>query len=205
MGQTLNIQTVLNQVFGVSFPSFSGKPNNPNYNYKGLNIVENDIEADRISYLGTPIIHTITLKGKTYKVFDDSGLLVDKKLEDFEMPVVTFSTFRRASVIARTRRPGGQGTVKELYGKDDWSIDIRGLCLRDPAHKTATSASEQERRLLEFEKVAGSIEVVSDLYNNKGVYNIVILDISIGQLPGKPGTIPFTIRTLSDEPTELIL
>lgn len=207
MAADFNIAEAVQQAFGIQglITRTTDLPKSPDFRYQGIEVVDQDYEVDRQSYLGTPVLHTLTFKGRTYKTWNEQGALVDFPLADFELPVVTFSNFRRASVISQTRIPGKNGSVIEQFGKDNWNIDIRGICLRDPSHKTATTARAQERKLVDFDNVAGSIDVVSSLYNDRDIYSIVIRDIQFGQLPGKPGTIPFTIRALSDVPAELIL
>lgn len=206
MSADFNIQEAVQQAFNIAgVVRTVGLPQSPGFRYSGIETVDVDYEVDRQSYLGTPILHTLTLKGGTYKVWDINGALIDKQYADFEMPVVTFSNFRRASIISQTRLPGADGSVLEQYGKDNWHIDIRGICLRDPSHKTATTAKDQKAALVSFDKIAGSIDVVSSLYNDMDIYTIALREIRFGQLPGKPGTIPFSIRALSDRPTELIL
>lgn len=206
------VTDLLTKAFGIkgvnmykSKMDVSGSASGNQLDYSGVEVVEDVAEASRLSYLGTPIIYPIVLKGKSYKAYGEDGALKDVRLENFELPVVSFSSFRRAKVMSQTRVVAGYGTVKETYGFTDWQIDIRGLCLRDPSHLTAKTAFEQHLELLKYDRVVESIGVLSELYNDKGIDNIVIQEIGFGQIEGKPGAIPFTMRCVSDQPLELVL
>lgn len=187
--------TLLSEAFGIK--------NVVAYNPKIDATEDQDIEISRLSYLGTPIVYPLTLKGKLYKQYDLSGKIVTKRLETFEMPAITLSTFRRGKILTETDIVGGNGSVIETYGFTSWNIDIRGLCLKDPAHPNAQTAYQQHLKILGFENVMDSIPVVSKLYNDKGIESIVIVDVELGQIEGKPDVIPFFIRCIADEPVEL--
>jgi len=181
------------------------KPKGSNFNYTGLELVEDVAEASRMSYLGTPIIYPVVFKGKKYQVFDKQGDVMLKNYEDFELPAATLLSFRRPKVITKTLARASQGSVKEIFGFNDWNIDVRGLCLADPSHAIAKTAVDQKIKLKEFDEIVDSIQVVGDLFNDLDISNIVIEDISFSQLKGKPGVIPFHLRCTSDEPLELNL
>lgn len=172
--------------------------------YSGITVIEDDPDIDigRKTYLGTDLVYPVLLSGGTYNRYGVTGEVEEVSLEDFELPATTISTFRRAKNISETRMLAGSGTRKEMYGFDDWQIDLQILCLRDPAHPHAKTAFEQHLRILEFENLADSIKVVSSLYNAKGIDAIVIKEITVGQIAGKPGVIPVMIRAASDEPKE---
>ena len=199
MDPKYNIGDLLNQAFGID-NAIAGTGG-----YKGVTMVEDVAEVHRQSYLGTPIIYPLILKGQRYQIYTDTGEIDTQQVREFELPAVALSSFSRKKNISQTRLNANYGTVKEMYGFDDWKIEIRGLCLRDPKHPSAQTAFEQHLRLLEFEKVAESIPVISDLYNDKGIDTIVIESIKFDQIAGKPGVIPFRISAISDTPTELIL
>lgn len=179
----------------------------PEFSFEGISVqeVDPDIEIGRQSYLGTDIIYPIILKGGVYNRYNAQGEVESVSIDDFELPAITTSTFRRAKNISQTRRLAGSGTVKEMYGFDDWQIDIKGLCLRDPSHPSATTAWQQHLALLEFDNLADSVGVVGSIYNSKGIDAIVISEIFFGQIPGKPGVIAYQIRAVSDTPKELEL
>lgn len=205
----------INQLFEIAFgirglaifrpEGVDTPPNAPDFDFKGVQVVEDVVEASRISYMGTPIIFPIKFKGGNYRFYNTSGEVERYPVNDFDLPTATLVNFRRAKVKSNTRVLASEGTVKEIYGFDDWVIDIRGLCLKDPGNKTAPTAYDQHLRLLEFENIVDSITVVGDLFADKNIGNITIDEIDFKQVQGKPGIIPFYLRCSSDKPFELEL
>jgi len=206
-----NIATLFEIAFGIKNfamyrpESVDSKPESPSFNYQGINIVEDVAEASRLSHLGTPILYPIKFKGSPYQFYTTSGELETFPVEDFELPAATLVNFRRAKILSQTTAVAGNGTVKELYGFNDWVIDIRGICLRDPSHPTAKTAYDQHLKLVEWDNIADSITVVGDLFADKDIGNLVIKEMDFKQVQGKPGVIPFFARCISDQPIELFL
>lgn len=178
------------------------KPTDPNFNYQGVEIAESLNYATKLSHLGTPMIVPIQFKGAKYQVYNDFGEIVTDAYQDFDLPAATLVNFRRSKIISKTKASATQGTIKEIYSWDDWRIDIRGFCLADPSHKTAQSAREQKEQLYSFDKIAGSIRVVSQLFDDLEIDYLVIEEMQFNQLKGKPGVIPFYLRCSSDEPLD---
>ncbi|WP_228235937.1 DUF6046 domain-containing protein [Allomuricauda sp. M10] len=179
-------------------------PNPPGFNFSGIKVLEDVQEASRLSYMGTPIVFPIKFRGGNYNTYKVTGEIERFPIEDFELPAATLVNFRRAKILSTTNALANSGTVKEMYGFDDWTVDIRGLCLRDPGHPTAKTAYEQHEKLLDFEKIADSVVVVGDLFASKNIHHLVIKEIDFKQVQGKPGVIPFYLRCVSDSSTELI-
>jgi len=173
--------------------------------YQGMTTIESGPEATRISYMGTPILFPVTFIGSSYQVYAPAGNITRRAFGDFELPATTMVNFRRAKIVSKTKALAARGTVKEMYGFTDWSIDIRGICLRDPSHPQAADPYEQLRQLLEFEQIAESIEVSGELFAARSIYRLVIEDMDTPQVKGKPEVLPFYLRCSSDEPLELIL
>lgn len=199
-----NISKLFQKAFGVDIPiyiipsvSISWKEENP---YSGFTL-KTEEESKTMSYLGTPIIAPTTLMAGTYMKYKQNGEITKITTSDFMFPPVTLVDFRRAKNIIKTDMLGSYGTVKEIYGFDDWSINIRGLALSEPEYP----AQKQIEKLLEYENLADSIDVEGILFSSKDIRRIAIEDIELGQLEGQPGTIPFTIRACSDNPIELQL
>lgn len=172
------------------------EPNQPGVEYLDF------AEAEKYSWLGTPIAFPIKLKGGMYKVYDAHGHIIEQEFDDFIMPAATVVDFRRAKNITRTNVLGNNGTVKEIYGFDDWQIRMRGICLNEPGVRTA---EEQREALLRWEQIVGSIDVIGSLFSQKKIYSIAISDIDLQQIQGKPEALPFEITAMSDEPLDLVL
>jgi hypothetical protein len=62
-----------------------------------------------------------------------------------------------------------------------------------------------EERLLEFDEMADSIGVASDLFNRRGIDRIVIRSISFTTVPGRPRMIGYQMQCESDAPLELLI
>lgn len=170
-----------------------------------IEAIEEANQVARLSYLGTPVIHPVTFAGQSYNVYNDNGEITQKALAPFELPVTTLSSFSRSKNLHTTDLVGSYGNVTEMYSFRPWRIDIRGLCLYDPDKPGAPTAHQQHLRLLEFERVADSIPVISTLFNDKGIDAINIQRIFFNQVEGRPGVIPFWISAESAQPQELIL
>ena len=206
-----NIAALFDLAFGIK--SIGGydvnkvgqKPQAVNFNYAGVEVVDSLEYASKLSHLGTPMIVPIKFKGKKYQVFNDYGEIVSDSYEDFELPATTLVNFRRAKTISKTKASAAIGTVKELFGFDDWRIDIRGFCLADPSHKTAKSARDQKVRLFEFDAIIDSVQIISELFDDFNISHLVIEEMQFNQLKGKPGVIPFYLKCVSDEPFEFLL
>ena len=212
IGIDYNISTLMREAFGIKgnlavYKIPDRNQEEININYNGLDVLKPiDDPSQRQSYLGTPILFPMTLKGKKYKVFNYDGNIELDDYADFELPVVSLATFRRAKIIAETKALAANGTVKEMYGFSDWQIDIKGLCLPDPAQpQKLTTAADQKWMLAKYERAVDSIRVSGVLFKDLEINNIVIKELSFSQLKGKPKVIPFTMRCSSDEPLELVL
>ena len=166
--------------------------------YGSIRTVERE-EAMRLSKLGTPIVFPMKFTAGSYKFYDYQSKIVEKQLADFWLPPATMVDFSRVKNISRTDVIGGNGTVKEIYGFDDWQIRIRTVC-----HNDELSAREYEKRLIEWSEVIQSISVEGDLFGWKNIHNFVIESIDIRSLEGTPNIIPIELNCISDEPFELI-
>lgn len=201
-----NISELFNLAFGIKevhaykVDKVGESPKPVDFNYSGVSVTDSLDYATKLSSLGTPMIVPIRFKGKGYPIYNSFGEIVLEKFEDFDLPAATLVNFRRAKIISKTKVSAERGTAKEIYGWDDWSIDIRGFCLADASHATSTTARAQKIRLNEFDAIAGNIQIISELFDDFDIDNIVIEELQFHQLKGKPGVIPFSMKCSSDEP-----
>ncbi|MCI2229586.1 DUF6046 domain-containing protein [Polaribacter sp. MSW13] len=204
-----NISQLFDIAFGIKtlgaykVDKIGNKPKDINLSYGGIQVVDNLDYATKLSSLGTPMIVPIKFKGKGYQVYNDFGEVVTDTYADFDLPAATLVNFRRAKTISKTKASAAKGTVKELFGFDDWRIDVRGFCLPDASHATAKTAREQKIILNKWDAIVDSIQVVSELFDDFDISHLVIDEIQFHQLKGKPGVIPFSLRCSSDEPSDL--
>ena len=138
-------------------------------------------------------------------MYDDSGKVYKRKMDDWTLPYSCIIDFSREKIITQTKTLGGTGTVKELFGLDDWEITIRGIAFNDRIWDNQKSAQEIIDKLVEWNHVCDSIPVVGNLFGRKDIDNIVIKKLSIQPIEGRYNVIPFQIDAISDEPIELIL
>lgn len=200
-----DIGKIFSAAFGISSPIYITRPirigeQNPDISYSGVKMVEK-AEAEKMSWLNTPIIFPVKFEAEVYKVYDLKGKLTEKEYADFWLPAATLIEFSRAKNITRTAVLGSNGTVKEIYGFDDWQIRMRGVCLPEPDR----TEKDQKEALLAWAEIAASIKVDGDLFFEKGIDRIAISDVQFSQVQAKPEVIPFEITAISDQPIELIL
>lgn len=208
--------SILSDVFGVNSPVYLPYGVQRDLAYRGYQIPEDirsgeienyqiavveDEEADRMSQFGTPVLGSFTIKGGTYKVYDKrSGRLIDKEYADFEFPVATIVDFERPKNITKTPTIGSSGTVKEIFGFDDWRINIRGICLNDASRQAQQTAVEQQTALIQLNEIAGSLEIEKGkIFFEKYISRIVFENLRISAIQGKPGIIQYEIEAYSDE------
>lgn len=206
-----NVNALFNIAFGIKNfamyrpESIGSLPNAPGFEYNGISIIEDVDAASRQSFMGTPIVFPIKFRGENYKFYNSNGEIETFPVADFDLPSATLVNFRHPKILSKTTALATNGSVKEMYGFDDWVVDIRGICLRDPGHATAQTAYEQHQKLIEFDQVADSITVIGDLFSDKGIYKLTVLETEFKQVQGKPGVIPFYMRCISDSAIELDL
>lgn len=205
MDARYQISQLFELAFGVKNPIYLtipiGKQKTPEIVYSDVKIKEVSFdEAQRLSRFGTPIIFPIKFKGGQHKLYDQKGKIFEKQFDDFYFPPATMVDFSRGKNTTRTDVLGGNGTVKEIFGFDDWSIRIRTLCITDEF-----TAREYEKKITDWEKVVQSIAVEGDLFGWKDIYSLTIDDIDIKSLEGSPNVIPIELQCSSDEPIELVI
>jgi len=184
-----NIQELFDAVFGI----------------KHYEIAKTEPEKGvRQSSYGTPVLTTIVLQGKDYNVIDKDGNIIQENYKDFELPIATLVSIRRAKRIVKTQV--STGTVKEMFGYGDWQIDINGICIPDKNQPQGlVSPQEQIDELKRWEKVADAIRIKGGLFIHPDINDLVIEEFNTWQVKGSPNVIPFTIKAVSDQPVELLL
>lgn len=199
-----NIHTLFEKAFGIQNAYIPGAVEIKAFNPAHLTNIEKYRHIRRISQMGTPVMFPFTLKGGSYPIYNKDGILEKVNCHDFLMPTATMVDFRRPMIVTDTAVLGGKGTVKEVFGFEDWRIRIRGICFNDSSRLRQPFAYEQQKALIRRAQIAGSIPVVGELFNDKSIYAIVLKDISFRQLQGSVNMLPFEISAVSDNPIELV-
>lgn len=205
MDRRYEIGQLFKLAFGVSSPVYLtvpiGKQKQPEIQYSGIKIKESELpEAERLSRFGTPIVFPVKLLKGDYKVYDKDSQIIKKEYDDFWFPPATMVDFSWGKISIKTSVYGSNGSVKEIYGFDDWSIRIRTLCITDEL-----SARDYEKKIIDWVKVVQSIKVEGFLFQSKDIFNIVIEDIDIKSIEGSPNVIPIELSCYSDKPMDLLL
>ena len=197
-----NLSELFRATFGINSPIFITEPLNKEataaIGFTGLESLPDYYKADATSWMGTPIIGQMKFLADNYAVYLGTGELDTIQMDDYVLPPATLFSFRRAKNITKTNLLGSNGTVKEIFGFDDWIIDVKGFCLDDGN----SSAREKINQLERWVTLADSIRVYSKLLVNKKIYRVVIEEYSQEATQGAPGVIPFSMQLCSDEPVE---
>lgn len=200
-----NLADLFKAAFGIRQPIFmipdQGQVS-PELNYSGIQVLPDYYtEESDTSWLGTPILFPATFMGGPYLKYRGDGTLETVDMPDFKLPPATLFSFRRAKNIVRTEVLGGNGTVKELYGFDDWIIDVRGIAFDEPTQ----SAHQQIESLLLWEQLADSVAITGRLFTQRRISRIVMNDWTDNITQGAPGSVAFQFQMVSDQPIELEL
>ncbi len=203
-------RAVLGQLFRTAFgvaPIYIVEPLGKTKEIKieGFNpsVKDDFINEDKVlkSVYGTPIIFPVQFRGGDYPIYDWYGKPKMKRYDDLWLPATTMVDFSRAKNAIKTNVLGANGTVKEIFGFDDWNIRIRMLCLNDNRFK----AREYADMLQDWFEIAGGINVFGSIFSKKEIYNIVIENIDIKSVTGSPDVIPIELSAVSNEPVEIFL
>lgn len=197
------VSKLFKMAFGINSPVFivdEGKKTTPeNISFKGLEVMDNKINEygnSEMSWLGTPIIFPTYFGKGNYKMFKGNGQIELVSMERFRLPPATMFSFRRAKNIVKTNVLGRNGTVKEIFGFDDWIIDVKGLCLDEPNN----SAKQQLDTLLKFNNLADSIEISGALFEQLEISEIAIENWAHDYIQGKNGVVSFQFQMCSVDP-----
>lgn len=205
MDAKYNLSKLFSAAFGINSPIFIteplGKKAMNTFDYKGIGLIEDYYIKEATSWMGTPIIGLLKFKSGTYKIYNSTGILEDIEYNDFILPPATLFSFRRSKNITKTNLLGNNGTVKEIFGFDDWVIDVKGLAVDTPQ----SSARDQIIAIKEWEELASAISVSGKLFTTKNIHAVVMDDYKEESIQGSPGIIPFSMTLTSDDAVELIL
>jgi hypothetical protein len=169
-----------------------------------LPVVENLEDAVELAVSGNVIAFPMKFIGNTYKRYDSSGRLIDTEMPDFRLPALVLGSFSRSKLMTVTDLGSGRGSVKELDGHSDWSIELTGIIVPEDNHPNGVSTFQAMlESMAAWDSLMSSIEVSSEILTALGIYKVVIKSISISQQEGIEDNVDFTMSLLSDEEFEL--
>ena len=198
------VAQLLSEVFGVNSPvyvpiwkekSVPGKP------YPDITMEDDPPEYyDAPVRFGQKTFGAFKLKGGKYYRYNYNGELKKYSYSDFLMPLASLVDFERAKIMETTPMKGGSGSVKEIYGFDDWSITINGIIIPDKENEPAfRTVDGQMSALQKFHDIAGAIDVEGQIFSNRGIDSIVTKKLNFYPIQGKPNMMRYSIDAVSDE------
>jgi hypothetical protein len=142
-------------------------------------------QANKLSVLGTPIFHPLTING-------------------VELPNEPLITLQGRNEIIRTRISGNtqRGTVKELIGEDDYVISVKGFAVNMDSDDYPEEEMRKLRQLKEFKE---HMPVVSPLLTLFNINYVVLEDIQLPGVEGYQAIQGYELKLYSDDPYELEL
>ena len=168
--------------------------------YTSVEVLNRDVEYDNapVRY-GQKTFGAFWFLGGAYKTWDYKGNLIDIELNDFLMPLATLVEFTRAKTVTKTPTLGGVGTVKEIYGFEDWSISISGIILPDDLNPlTQQTVAEQMEAMQLFHELAGCIDIQGQLFAQRNISRIVTESLKFSPVQGRPNMMQYSIEAVSD-------
>lgn len=197
------VTEIFRKAFGINIPFYITedlrRKSPKNISFEGVPTLPSYYDETSTSWMGTPILFPAAFKGGIYQQYNVKGELVEIEVPDLVLPPATMFQFRRPKNTTRTNILGN-GTVKEIFGFDDWVIDVRGLCLDEPNR----SAQEQLAELLRYENLADSIEVLGGQFQQRNIQRVCINEWTDNVPQGTPGVVAFQFQLISDEPLEIL-
>ena len=109
------------------------------------------------------LIGDVRDKDRLYRALDGIDYVVHAAATKI-VPTAEYDPFE----CVKTNVLGANGTVKEIFGFDDWQIRIRMLCLNDNKY----TARQYADILQDWFEIAGSINVRGSIFSKKEIYNI---------------------------------
>lgn len=206
----LFIADAIRHIFGINSPIYIPWGKNVPYEageYPDFRFLPEDVSNDEIrpSEFGTPILGPVTFEAGEYNTYNRMTGAVEKvTMDGYTLSASCIVEFARDANVTKTDVLGSTGTVKELYGKGDWNITIRGIALAS-RNGSGPTAQEQIAQLVKWDNICDSIPVLGSIFREKGINNIVIESLAIQPVVGRWNAIPFQIDAVSDEPIELYL
>lgn len=205
------IGKLLSDVFGVESPvyvpwflerTYKSLPF-PNVEQKSV-ILNNDFQEsmadNQPERLGLKVYGSFWLKGGKHLSFDSQGELVENEYNSLLMPLATMVDFSRNKTVTKTPMVGGAGSVKEIYGLEDWAISINGIILPDDYNPiTQQTVAEQMEAIQQFHEIAGAIDVEGWIFSQRNISRIVTESLKFSPIQGRPNMMQFSIEAVSDE------
>ena len=129
------------------------------------------------------------------------------KIDGVQLPNEPLITVTGSKTIVKTQVAGGNFTVKEIIGLDDWKINIRGRAVREGAVRDRPAGGlvpddypeEWLRALITLFKKNTALDCQCQLLTYFNISRLVLEDISFPAVEGAHGFFYYEINASSDE------
>ncbi len=129
------------------------------------------------------------------------------KIAEVTLPNEPLITVSGGKTIVKTQVAGGDFTVKEIIGRDDWKINIKGYAVREGAVRERASGGlvpddypeEWLRSLIGLYNRNTALDCQCQLFSYFNISRLVMEDISFPPVPGAHGYFAYEINAMSDE------
>jgi hypothetical protein len=129
------------------------------------------------------------------------------KIAEVTLPNEPLITVSGSKTIVKTQVAGGDFTVKEMIGRDDWKINIKGYAVREGAVRDRPAGGlvpddypeEWLRALISLYNRNTALDCQCQLLSYFNISRLVIEDITFPAVAGAHGYFAYEINAMSDE------
>lgn len=129
------------------------------------------------------------------------------KIDKLTLPNEPLITVTGSKTIVKTQVAGGDFTVKEIIGRDDWKINIKGFAVREGAVRDLPNGGlvpeafpeEWLRALVTLYNQNRALDCECQLFTYFNIRRLVIEDISFPAVAGAHGYFAYEINAMSDD------
>lgn len=168
-----------------------------------MNDESNDFDANRTggttkkSIFGTPIFDTFTIHPFSYTNLKGE-VITSASSYSFETALIEVNQTKN---IVITPIAGGDGTVKEYVGLQDYNISITGLIVGKLAN-TPIDITQLDI-ISSILNAPIPLPVSCQVFDFLGIDSVVVTDFRFGQIQGTRNAMSVTINCISDTPFEV--
>lgn len=143
--------------------------------------------------LGTPVYSNLHIPSGQYQKIDGTVVNYDEVIVD----TVLFNVNQTKNIVKTNIIGSEGGTVKEYIGMGDFVISCS---LIFSSGQINVHPWEFEKKMNDVFKAPVALPIINTWLNNMGIFNIVITDFDMPQLPGEYSQSNISFNALSDTP-----
>ena len=134
-------------------------------------------------------------------------LFFSLKIDGVQLPNEPLITVTGSKTIVKTQVAGGNFTVKEMMGLDDWKINVKGYAVREGAVRDRPGSGlvpedypeEWLRALITLFNKNTALDCQCQLLSYFNITRLVMEDISFPAVAGAHGYFAYEFNAMSDE------